>query len=181
MTFIPAAHFTKGRKKAVNLIVLHTMEAAEGPDTAEAVASWFAGANAPQASAHFCVDSDSIVRCVADEDTAWHTKGGDINARAIGIEMAGYAKQSDDEWHDAYSEAMLDQTASLVAALCLRYQIPLHFLSSEQILTGAAGITTHRNCTTAFKVPGGHSDPGPNFPMNDFLAKVEAYVAYPAE
>src|SRR5262249_13152262 len=55
------------RRRAPNLIVIHTMENAEKPDKAEEVALWFAGKTAyppPQASAHFCIDENSIVQCV---------------------------------------------------------------------------------------------------------------------
>jgi N-acetyl-anhydromuramyl-L-alanine amidase AmpD len=182
--FIQAKHYTKGRMDVTNppnVIVLHTMEAPEQPTTAEAVARWFASDSAPMASAHYCVDDCSIYQCVLEGDTAWHAKGGNMNKRSIGIELAGYAKQTAEEWHDLYSEKMLDRAAGLVADLCSRYGIPAKFLVGDDIIKGLPGITTHLEITKAYKVPGGHTDPGPHFPMAEFLTKVESYLVYPAD
>ena len=73
----------------IDLLVIHTMEAPEKPDTAENVAKWFAGSTAPQASAHYCIDADSIVQCVQDRDVAWHAPGANHNG--LGFEHAGTA------------------------------------------------------------------------------------------
>ena len=176
---IQARHYTKGRKKTPSLVVLHTMEALEKSSTAAAVANWFAGAQAPQASAHYCVDDENILQCVADADTAWHVKGGDINARGIGIEMAGYARQTTEQWQDEFSQALLVNVAKLTAQLCTQHSIPVVYVPPEELLKGKSGITTHAACSKAFKVPGGHTDPGPNFPMADFLILVKSFVVYP--
>jgi N-acetyl-anhydromuramyl-L-alanine amidase AmpD len=179
MTFIQAKHYRSGRKEPISMIVLHSMEWAETSSTAAGCASMFHGDSSPVASAHYCVDATNTIQCVRDEDIAWHVKGGDVNDRAIGIEMAGYAKQTVEDWADLYSERMLERVASLVARLCTQYNIPVVALTPDQIKDGDSGITTHANCTIAFKVSGGHTDPGPNFPMAYFLRKVEAYVVYP--
>ena len=73
-----------------------------GEISAESVARWFSRPSA-QVSAHYCVDVDSIVQCVRERDIAWHARGG--NAKSIGIELAGYARQTKAEWADAYSRA----------------------------------------------------------------------------
>jgi hypothetical protein len=76
---------------------------------------------------------------------------------------------------------MLDRAASLVASLCAKYNIPASFVEADDLIASLSGITTHHEVTKAFKVVGGHTDPGPNFPMKDFLIKVESYLAYPEE
>ena len=179
MTFIQAKYFQIGRKAPISLIVLHTMEWAEKPTTAHACAAMFHGKDSPKGSAHYCVDNVNTIQCVKEEDVAWHTRGGDVNERSIGIEMAGFAKQTKEEWEDLYSEKMLERVACLTARLCAQYKIPVAYATPEVLRLGASGITTHRACTKAFNVQGGHTDPGPNFPMTAFLRKVEAYVVYP--
>lgn len=181
---IQAKNFKPGRSAPINLIVLHTMEWTESPTTAQACAAMFHSPTSPVASAHYCVDSDNVIQCVSDRDTAWHTRGRDpagvdVNDRSIGIELAGYARQTAEDWADPYSTKMLDKAAELVASLCTQYNIPVAEATVEQLVEGGAGITTHRACTLAFKVTGGHMDPGVHFPMSDFLARVASYIAYP--
>src|SRR5205809_2755015 len=112
--FIQARNFTATSGRSVDVLVIHTMEAPETANTAENVAKWFAGSTAPQASAHYCIDANSIVQCVQDDDVAWHAPGA--NSDGIGFEHAGFASQGRSDWNDAYSSAMLERSAGLVAA-----------------------------------------------------------------
>jgi N-acetyl-anhydromuramyl-L-alanine amidase AmpD len=185
MNLVQAKNYTRGRKGPIRAIVIHTMEAPEGPKTAENIANWFAvqpANGAVQAngkkwggtSAHYCIDSDSEVQCVADADTAWHA--GQVNGYSIGVELTGYAKQTPAEWKDPYSIAMLDRAAKLCADLCRAYGIPVRRAASEDIKTGTAvGFMGHMDVSTAFSVKGGHMDPGPHFPWIDFLDRVASY------
>lgn len=168
--FVQARNFGKGRTATIDTIVIHSMEAVEKPDTAERVASWFGGPNAPMASAHYCVDADSVVQCVREADTAFHAPG--VNQRSIGIEHAGYAKQSAEDWADPYSDAMLLRSAELVGELCRRYEIPVRWLDEAALKSGEAGITTHAAVSRAFR-KSSHTDPGANFPFDRYLAMVE--------
>jgi N-acetyl-anhydromuramyl-L-alanine amidase AmpD len=166
--FMQAKNYTKGRRPGpVDLIVIHTMEAAEKPTTAEAVAAWGAGPQAPNASWHYAVDSDSIVQSVRDEDTAWHAKGANHNG--IGIEHAGYAKQNDAAWADDYSLAMLRLSAKLSAALCSQHGIPAVKLTVAELKAGKRGIVGHKDCTDAFSGGRGHYDPGGSFPWQKYI------------
>jgi len=171
--FVQAKNYGKGRTSNINTIVIHTMEAAEKPDTAERVAQWFAGPSAPMASAHYCVDSDSVVQCVLELDTAFHAPGA--NQNGIGIAHAGYAKQTAEDWGDAYSQTMLRRSAELVAGICKRYGIPVRFIGVDELKAGTPGITTHHAVSLAFK-KSTHTDPGASFPMDEYLAMVEGYV-----
>jgi N-acetyl-anhydromuramyl-L-alanine amidase AmpD len=118
--FIRAKYFTKGRIKPVQLIVIHTAEAPKRPGTAEAVARYFQ--NPPtKASAHYCVDNDSLVQCVWDRDTAYAVKNG--NANGVSIELAGYANQTRVQWLDEYNNAMFDNAAQVCAYLCRKFNI----------------------------------------------------------
>lgn len=174
--FIQARNFTWGRKVQPTLIVIHDMEAGEYSTTAENCASYFAGSNAPRASAHYCCDNDSTVCSVKPDDTAWHTGHNDTNNCGIGIEQAGYANQGIGfmyGWADQYSQQMIiNQVAPLCAALCKRYGIPVHFLTADDLRAGdRVGITSHREITYAF-VQGGHTDPGPDYPWDQLLSEI---------
>lgn len=173
--FIPARHFTAGDPdRTVDFIVLHDMEAPERTGVARDVARWFAGPEAPQASAHYCVDGDEVVQCVRLADVAWHAPGA--NRRGIGVELAGYARQSEAEWQDAYSARMLGRAAQLVASLCEWYGVPAAFVDAAGLAAGRRGLTTHREVTRWQQTPGGHEDPGPAFPVSLFVATVRGYL-----
>lgn len=175
MTFIQAKNFTESSARRIDLLVLHSMESSEGRDTAETVAKWFAGPSAPQASAHFCIDSDSIVQCVQLDDVAWHAPGA--NHDGIGLEHAGRAAQARIEWLDEYGRAMLELSARLAAHLCRRFRIPPVFVGSDALRTGGArGITTHADVTRAFR-RSTHTDPGFGFPVDWYVQRVAALMS----
>jgi N-acetyl-anhydromuramyl-L-alanine amidase AmpD len=166
--FVESPNVTKTGGRKIDLIVIHTMEMDEKGETAEHCARWF-GNPAAKASAHYCVDADSIVQCVRDEDVGWHAPGA--NHDGIGIEHAGRAKQTGREWGDAYSTAMLERSAGLVAELCRKYAIPLSWLYAADLKAGRRGITTHDAVSKAFK-RSSHWDPGTGFPIERYLALV---------
>lgn len=167
--FIEAANWSRdvpAQKKTV--IVLHSMEYPESSTSAEWCAQFFAGKQgpAPRASAHFCIDDDSVVCCVPADRIAWHAPGA--NAFGIGIEHAGYARQSRAQWLDDYSLRMLSLSAQLTAWLCARFSIPVQFVVADHLARGGRGITTHAEVTKAFG-KSTHTDPGPFFPVGDYL------------
>ena len=169
VSFVQARNFTKGRSNAIDVLVLHTMESPEKPDTAESVANWFAGSTAPQASAHYCIDDNSVVQCVQDKDVAWHAPGANHNG--LGIEHAGRAAQAPGDWSDEYSTKMLEISAELVATKCQEYNIPVTWLTPADLAAGKRGITGHVQVSQAFK-RSDHHDPGGNFPVQAYLALV---------
>lgn len=177
MDFIQAKNFTRATKpRSITLIVIHTAECGERPGAARSVAHYFAGASAPQASAHYCVDSLETVQCVRDEDVSWHA--GPVNGISIGIEHAGRAGQTPAEWADDYSLATLERSAKLVASLCHRYSIPVVRLTAEDLAAGKrSGICGHVDVTKGLK-SGTHWDPGPNFPWSTYLGMVAAELEH---
>ena len=156
----------------IDVVVIHDMEYPESPSGAEWCAEFFAGPSAPKASAHYSVDSNSVIQSVRDRDVAWHAPGANHNG--IGIEHAGYAKQSREQWLDDYSRAELAISAKLVARLLALYNIPLVKLTSADLQAKQRGICGHKDVTDAFSNGKGHYDPGPNFPWNEYLALVAA-------
>lgn len=170
--FIQARNYTPHQGlRQIDLIVLHSMESGEKPDTAENVAAWFAGETAPQASAHYCVDNDSIVQCVKDQDIAWAAPGA--NRNGIHIEHAGKASQSAEEWNDEYSRNVIVMSAGLSSILCKKYDIPVRFLTAEDLVRNGRGITTHAEVSKAFH-QSDHWDPGPGFPTSTYIYLVSS-------
>ena len=159
-----------GRRAPVSLIAIHTMEAPEAAQTAENVANYFKRVDA---SAHWCVDNDSRVRVVKDEDTAWTLPGA--NSRSLNIEIAGYAKQDADDWADEYSIDALEIAAVCAAEWCDKYKIPIRKLTDDQIRSGAKGFVGHVDVNRVYK-QSSHWDPGPSFPWSYFLGRVSHYV-----
>jgi N-acetyl-anhydromuramyl-L-alanine amidase AmpD len=171
--FVQARNFTRGRTNAIDVLVIHTMESPEKPDTAESVANWFAGATAPQASAHYCIDSNSVVQCVHDTDVAWHAPGANHNG--LGFEHAGRAAQSSHDWRDEYSQAMLEISAELVAQKCAEHHIPVVWLQPADLRAGRRGITGHVQVSDAFH-RSDHRDPGTSFPIEEYLERVKRHM-----
>ncbi|MFJ4256868.1 N-acetylmuramoyl-L-alanine amidase [Pseudomonas monteilii] len=172
--FIKAKNFTKvANKRGVRLIVIHSMEAPEKSNTAENVAKYFQ-TTVKQASAHICVDSDSIVQCVLDNDIAWAAPGA--NSDGIHIEMAGYAKQTTSEWLDPYSTLVLEKAANVAAQYCLKYEIPAVHLSNTELADKVSkGLVSHAQVSDVFK-KSDHTDPGKNFPWEYFMGRVAAHL-----
>jgi len=160
-------------KRAINLVVIHDMEAPELDGTAEAVAAYFQKPGT-RASAHECVDNNSVVVGVPDNDVAWAAPGA--NHDGLQFELAGYARQTRKQWADPYSDALLHLAARRVARKCETHDIPVRFRDAADLRAGGArrrGITTHAQVTLAHH-QSTHTDPGPNFPMLTFLGMVTA-------
>jgi N-acetyl-anhydromuramyl-L-alanine amidase AmpD len=173
----PTPNVTPAVGRRLRAIVIHTAECGEVSGAAESLADWGAGPNRPKASWHFAVDCDSITQSVDVLNVAWHATS--VNPQTIGIEHAGKAAQTLAEWRDPYSAAMLELSARLVAVLCERYVIPVTRPSLVDIQKGweisralPLGIIGHWDVTRAIQGSGNHTDPGPGFPWDDYLARV---------
>jgi N-acetyl-anhydromuramyl-L-alanine amidase AmpD len=169
------------RKAETRLIVLHSAECRECGDAAEALAIWGGGPDRPRASWHFAADNNSITQSVELDCAAWHA--GCVNHYSVGIEQAGTARQTREQWFDPYSLAMLHNVARLVALLCDKLTIPVAYIEADELADwhkregGAWGITTHAQVSEAFKVRGGHWDPGPAYPIDWLLQRVDDILA----
>lgn len=177
LKFIEARWYTKTSGRRIDYIVIHDMEAPEKGETAENIARYFATTDT-KASAHYNVDNNSIVQSVREQDIAYHAPP---NLHSIGVEHAGYARQSREEWLDAYGQDMLRLSARLVAELVLKYNLPVQWLSPDELRAGKRGITSHRNVSKAFG-QSSHTDPGPDFPIGWYMDRVrEAINTEPEE
>jgi len=174
-TSIPASPkvYSRGRSKAIRLLVIHDGETGEGSTPAEGMGNYFASGNAG-GSAHAGFDTDSICTYVADKDKAWAAPGA--NDDGLHGELAGRAGQTVSQWKDADSLRILENGAIWFAENALEHDIPVRYLTDAQLKDGKSrGITTHRQCS---RVLGGtHSDPGPNFPLAYFLGRIRFHAA----
>jgi hypothetical protein len=154
--------------RKVTIIGMHTMQQANRPDTAEGIASWFAGkrGDAPEASSHVCGDRDSIVQCVLPKDQAAGAKGG--NWCGYHIEQAGYAEWTAKQWDAPEVHAMLKLIGSHVkmaleffglprvaltvpeTAACIRDALIRQGKIKGTLSGVVGGICTHKNITDAW-------------------------------
>ena len=176
--YIPAYWRTVVRStRKINLVCLHAMQAPEKGTTATSVAEYFrrgcpdANGRRRPASAHVCVDGGdqetATVQCVRLNDVAYGAPS--INHDGFHIEQAGYSEQTAQEWDDPYSDLVIIRAAKVAAEVVVRYNLPARFQVAQELRAGGArGITTHLEASKAFK-PGGHWDPGPNYPVGRFM------------
>lgn len=184
MKFLQARNYTPGPRTRGDLryVVIHTAETDERPSSAEGVASYFHSQpvhDPPHyygSSAHYAIDSDSVVQCVRLADIAWAAPGANHNG--VQLELAGRAGQSSAGWADVYSTHVLARAARLTAALLEQYGLPARRPTVEQMRLGFGGVIGHVDATRAFPGPGRtHTDPGAAFPWHDFLVAVRYFGA----
>lgn len=173
---IPARHQGPTRSKGpINLIVIHATESSESTTGAEAIARYFKTmSDGRRASAHYVVDSDSIVRCVQDSVVAWAAPGA--NHQGLHVELCGRAAQSAQQWSDPYSLSQLHLAAALVASKTVEHDVPVVWLRAAELRAGRSGITSHLEVTNAWH-RSTHTDPGKNFPASAFVVQVATLVA----
>ena len=160
-----AAHDSGPRKQDPNKIVLHSTEGS----TAAGAASWFANP-ASAGSAHIAVDSEQGFRCVPDDVIAWGAFGA--NDRGLHMEHAAFAAWKRTAWLTPKARRMLRRSAYHAAKWCDKYDIPVRYLSVQQIRNGEAGICTHAKVSDAFH-SNGHWDPGTGFPLKRYKRMVK--------
>jgi N-acetyl-anhydromuramyl-L-alanine amidase AmpD len=159
--------------RTVRLIVVHDMEAPETTHTAEDIARYFRDMpdNRP-VSAHLCIDADSIVQCVHDRDVAYAAPGA--NHDGIHLELAGYGRQTRQQWLDTYGQSLLGLAGNAAAQYCLKYGAPVQHLTDAQLKQGLRGIVGHDQVSRVYH-KSDHTDPGPNFPWDVFMSRVSQY------
>jgi len=174
LRYVEARNYTRtvGSNGTVTRIVIHDMEMPEAGTTAETCAQMF-HTTTRQASAHFCVDNDSAIQCVPLDCRAWHAPP---NTGSVGIEHAGYARQTRAQWLDSYGLKMLDISAELTARLCKMFGIPIVKLSVTDLKNGKRGICGHVDVSNAWHKTS-HTDPGSNFPWDVYLDMVRKHSA----
>lgn len=164
---IQAYHTSGGSNFPVTRVVIHDEEYPVSDTSAEAIARYFASSDAG-GSAHYCVDANSEQHCVADGVIAWHAPP---NQGSIGIEQDGYARFSYNDWQTPGSQATMRRAAWRTNELCDRFGVPKVWLSVQDLLNGAHGVTSHNNVSQAWH-QSDHNDPGGGFPVAQFMGYV---------
>lgn len=161
------------------LIVMHSTVSSSAEGAAYAIAMMWNRPSSPKSSAHYVVDAGKTYQCVYDKIIAWHCG---YNTGSIGVEMCDDPREPVSRWDTKNHTKMFARTVDLVADLALAYNIPVRYLTDEELArwgkhktVASGGITTHAQMARVFK-KSTHWDPG-TWPSKDFLADVKASVA----
>lgn len=115
---------TKPRNKNINAIVIHHMA---GNLSVERCGEVFAPTSR-QASSNYGVGTDGRVACyVEEENRAWTSGSGEIDHRAITIEVANCS--GDPDWE--VSGQALEATIALCVDICRRYGFKLNYTGDK--------------------------------------------------
>lgn len=166
----PPMHYRSGRPGTPKWVVIHNTSNARLA-SAEAEAS-YATHRPDSVSSHYYCDRDSLVHSLRTSDTAFHAGGNPGNPYGIAYEVTGQNGLSRDWW---LANVAWDLLARQVGRDCLKYAIPVRYVTAAGLARGDKGITTHNDCRLAW---GGtdHTDPGPGWPMDHLLALVRAHL-----
>lgn len=177
LPFVQAQGYTRGRPDGPPLWqVIHDMEASEHSLRAESTAAYFANpGDGRSVSAHFCVDDNSVVQCVDEDDSAWTVGNRPGNYRGVNWELSGFARQTHSEWLDPFGVAMFDQLVPIMAASMRRWGIPNRWCTVGDLQARRPGLTTHNDLRLAFNITT-HTDPGAGFPRNYLQQLLEAVL-----
>uniref|UniRef100_UPI002258DCFA peptidoglycan DD-metalloendopeptidase family protein n=1 Tax=Micromonospora sp. NBC_00855 TaxID=2975978 RepID=UPI002258DCFA len=120
-------------------------------------------------------DRDSILVVPWDENP-W--SASNANQRADHILLAGsYASWSRGKWLETDradgvdEDAMLTRAAALTAWRCLEHDIPIEYVGGGKVPPDRPGIVGHVDFGAW---GGGHHDPGPHFPWDEFIRRARA-------
>lgn len=155
----------------IDRIYLHTNEGPQGEGAAMGLSAYL---DTIDAGYHKIRDNKVTVIKAADDKVVWGA-GGD-NLHALHIVLIGFSLHTD--WTTPYSKAMIEGAAQEVADWCIEHGIPAVRVGPGCPPFGK-GIAEHADnrCSAS----GGHFDPGPNFPIEDFIKRVNAIIAPPAD
>ena len=182
----------------IEMIVVHFTASGSGTG----VVSWFKNPQSRASAHYVLEHDGKILQLVKDGDNAWHAGlPGDMerndairpNPRSLGIEIVhwgplekrdnkycnwtgnehlGQVVEAGGKYWEPYTEAQYESLIELVAYLCKRYGVPIHYPSQgpgayhekPQDLADFSGILGHS------AINRGKSDPGPHFDWDRLMA-----------
>lgn len=126
-------------------------------------------------SSHFYADATTVIQSLDTQWEAWHAGSSQGNQHGVALEMVGNNSDNGAHWR-----GIIDRVAPTVAAVCKFHGIPVRFLSVAQAKAGAHGFVTHDVMRQAW---GGttHTDPGPNFPQDYAVQRINAILNPPVQ
>jgi hypothetical protein len=152
---------------APRVIGIHTTENDPSPATAENVSRWQAFEASSPSSYHVLVDSDSIVRTIEDDATAFHIVG--LNSVSLGLSF-GTRHNRWGRFKDWDREA-LARAAWVAARWSKRWDIPVRWVTLAGARAGQSGFIRH-----SVADPARRSDPGGGFPHQEFFRLVRLHL-----
>lgn len=143
------------------VVVLHSTESHDRPGTSDvAGVLMFLEDTTEALGIHFVVDKEGNTGQGARiNQLVYHARGA--NSRSIGIEQIGFAYHT--HWDRSDRTPQLEKVAKLLAWLSKERGIPLKRSTTN-------GIAMHSEI-----LAGGHTDPGPNYPLNHVLKLAKKY------
>lgn len=162
-------HIEPRNGASIDRIYLHTNEGPQGEGAAQSLAGYL---QTIDGGYHVIVDDKSNVRCAGDDQVVYG-EGGD-NTNALAICMIGFSATND--WTTPYSVAMVELAAQQVATWCKAYNVPVFHVQAGQpgLPPVERGIAEHADDHSPYSE--GHTDPGTNFPIATFVARVQAIL-----
>ncbi len=179
LNWVVPRSWRNANRTSVQLIVIHDTEGSSHAQSAEDGAAYDAR-RTDGTSAHYFVDSNSVVQCVRTDDVA-HTARAQGNARGIQYELCARASWTKAKWMDpSYGLPMLQRAAAQCARDAAKWGITIRKLTPTQVAAGTKGFCGHADITKAFPADRGtHTDPGPNFPWDEFINMVKVAAGTP--
>lgn len=176
VTIPHCAGHSHGGNGAINLVILHDEEYPLSTSSAENIARLFSNACPPRnpGCAQYVIDADSEQHTMADDQLAYNAPP---NSGTIGIERDGYASWSLDQWNAPGAQMTTCRVAARTAELLVRHNLPVQWVTAAGQKAGQRGVSDHRSRSAAFG-QSTHSDPGPAFPREAFMALVLTAVTW---
>lgn len=168
------------------LLVVHTSEGSEGPNSAENLCGYLQSPGDQTsstgsvfgASYHYITDTDRVLPVVPDNVVAYAAAGA--NHDGIHVCIPGKAAQTRASWLDAISRSYLHRCAEVLVDKSIEHGIPLTRLNVAQIQAGSWGYCGHYDISRAYHLSS-HTDPGPEFPWDVLAQDIRDLTASPGE
>lgn len=167
-----------GGAQTPTLQVIHDAETPISDDYARVIGDFFAAGPKAGTSAHRMVGPRTVVKMLGLGTVGYHC-GPNGNGSSAGYEQCGYSSYTAAQWSTPAALDQQDTLAQILAEDGLAWGIPDRHLSDAQLRAWAAagrsralgGRATHDQVA---RVLGGttHTDPAPNYPLDQLNAKV---------
>ncbi|TWS25340.1 hypothetical protein FK268_09100 [Tsukamurella sputi] len=160
---------SNGPRRRTDFVVIHTQE---GDGTAVSLANYLnnSATGSNPVSYNLTVDGTDTVEVVPVGEGPW--AAGEANDIGVHICFAGSrAAWTRAEW--LARGAALDRAAKAAAAACQQYGIPVAKIINGSGWNGTRGLAAHADFGQR---GGGHTDPGPGFDWDDFIARVKRFT-----